>query len=55
MARYEEEYEEYWYDSDLDEESDDYCDQCGGHMKWCDSCGMYTRTCCEDYGDCMCC
>jgi hypothetical protein len=30
------------------------CDWCGGEKKWCSSCDMYTRTCCEEYGTCMC-
>jgi hypothetical protein len=30
------------------------CDSCEGFMVWCSSCEMYTKTCCEDYGTCMC-
>lgn len=30
------------------------CYECGGNMSWCSCCEMYTRTCCVDYGTCMC-
>jgi hypothetical protein len=30
------------------------CDECGGRMSWCTCCQMWSRTCCEDYGTCMC-
>ncbi len=30
------------------------CDECGGNMPWCSSCETYTRTCCVDWGTCMC-
>ena len=31
-----------------------YCDVCGGQMVWCSGCEVYSRTCCEQYGTCMC-
>ena len=30
------------------------CILCGGQMVWCSCCRMYSSTCCEDYGTCMC-
>lgn len=30
------------------------CDYCGGQMRWCSCCNMYTKTCCVEYGTCMC-
>lgn len=48
---YEDDYDDDRYFEELDE---DYCCDCGGIMEWCDCCAMYTKTCCEDYGTCMC-
>ena len=31
-----------------------YCTDCGGQMTWCETCQMYTKTCCQEYGSCMC-
>jgi hypothetical protein len=31
-----------------------YCYNCGGTMIWCESCQMWSQTCCEDCGSCMC-
>lgn len=33
---------------------DSNCDNCGGVMTWCEGCRMYSKTCCEDYGTCLC-
>ena len=30
------------------------CPKCGGRMIWCSSCEVWTQTCCEKYGTCMC-
>ena len=30
------------------------CPNCGGAMEWCELCQMWTQTCCEEYGSCMC-
>lgn len=30
------------------------CPDCGGQMEWCEGCQMYSKTCCEEYGTCMC-
>lgn len=30
------------------------CPYCGEYMTWCSSCEMWSSTCCEDYGTCMC-
>ena len=30
------------------------CPDCGGLMRWCSGCEMWTKTCCVDYGTCMC-
>jgi hypothetical protein len=30
------------------------CSWCGGEKRWCSCCDMWTRTCCEEYGTCMC-
>lgn len=30
------------------------CDRCGGQMPWCSTCQQYTRSCCIDFGTCMC-
>jgi hypothetical protein len=30
------------------------CDSCGGREQWCSCCQMWTKTCCVDYGTCMC-
>jgi len=30
------------------------CDSCGGQMQWCELCQMFSKTCCEEYGTCMC-
>lgn len=31
-----------------------YCDSCGGREQWCSCCKVWTKTCCVDYGTCMC-
>jgi hypothetical protein len=41
--------EEAWEYTDTED-----CYECGGQMIWCTICQMYTRTCCEEYGTCMC-
>jgi len=28
--------------------------ECGGEMIWCTCCHMYSQSCCEDYGTCLC-
>lgn len=30
------------------------CPDCGNLMQWCSGCGVWTKTCCVDYGTCMC-
>lgn len=30
------------------------CEYCGGQMTWCSLCQVYSRTCCVDWGTCMC-
>ena len=30
------------------------CSHCGGIMTWCSCCEMFSSTCCEDYGTCLC-
>jgi hypothetical protein len=30
------------------------CRDCGGQSPWCSLCNCYTRTCCVDWGTCMC-
>lgn len=30
------------------------CPDCGGNMYWCTSCEIWSKTCCEDYGSCLC-
>ena len=30
------------------------CSECGGYMTWCEGCRMWSRTCCEQYGTCLC-
>jgi hypothetical protein len=30
------------------------CEVCGGQMSWCEGCQMWSRTCCDEYGTCMC-
>jgi hypothetical protein len=35
-------------------EEEECCDECGGQRRWCESCEMWSRTCCEHYGTCMC-
>ncbi len=30
------------------------CIKCGGYMTWCSGCEMWSETCCEEYGTCMC-
>ena len=30
------------------------CSWCGGQKRWCDICEMWSRSCCEEYGTCMC-
>lgn len=30
------------------------CEDCGGLMTWCSCCLVYTKTCCVEYGTCMC-
>lgn len=30
------------------------CESCGGFMSWCSCCQQWSRTCCEEYGTCMC-
>ena len=30
------------------------CDSCGGQMVWCSFCKVFTKTCCVDYGTCLC-
>ena len=30
------------------------CQSCFGEKVWCSGCQMYTATCCEEYGTCMC-
>lgn len=30
------------------------CDSCGGEQSWCSCCETYTKTCCVDWGTCMC-
>lgn len=37
-----------------DESETDDCPSCGGTMTWCESCMMWTQTCCEEYGTCLC-
>jgi hypothetical protein len=34
--------------------SDGRCPECGGQMTWCSGCQVWSRTCCEKYGTCMC-
>lgn len=41
-------------DDAYDRNQEDYCTECGGHMTWCDLCNMWSRTCCDEYGTCMC-
>ena len=36
------------------EESEDKCEHCDGNMTWCETCKQWSRTCCKDYGSCMC-
>ena len=46
------------------DEDDDYryethgdpskCEYCGGTLTWCETCKVWSRTCCESYGSCMC-
>ncbi len=31
-----------------------YCPDCGGNMTWCTLCEVYTKTCCVEYGTCLC-
>ena len=31
-----------------------YCENCGGEKVWCEGCEMWSRTCCEEFGTCMC-
>jgi len=30
------------------------CPDCEGDMQWCSSCEVWSRNCCQEYGDCMC-
>jgi hypothetical protein len=30
------------------------CSECGGTETWCSSCECYSKTCCQDWGSCMC-
>ena len=41
-------------DDDERDESNSSCSNCGGTMTWCDLCRMWSKSCCEDYGTCMC-
>lgn len=42
-----------WLLHDLEVGYERCCD-CGGMMEWCSVCNMWTKTCCVDYGTCMC-
>lgn len=33
---------------------DNTCPRCGGQMTWCSVCKVWSKTCCIDYGTCMC-
>lgn len=33
---------------------DNTCPVCGGQMTWCSTCQVWSRTCCVEYGTCMC-
>jgi hypothetical protein len=35
-------------------ETERRCEDCGGWMTWCESCEMWSRSCCQEYGTCMC-
>lgn len=64
MAKIEDEYPKMPWDYPVDEsENDEFehgehdpsgCWNCDGNQTWCSFCGQWTRTCCEDYGDCPC-
>jgi hypothetical protein len=28
--------------------------ECGGNVTWCATCMVWSKTCCHDYGTCMC-
>lgn len=30
------------------------CPDCGGRMRWCESCQAWTKTCCNEFGTCLC-
>jgi hypothetical protein len=40
--------------TNVTEHKNSRCSWCGGEKRWCSSCDMWTRTCCEEYGTCMC-
>lgn len=41
-------------DKKMEDQDDSRCEDCGGEMLWCDCCNMWTKTCCIEYGTCMC-
>lgn len=30
------------------------CPSCGGSMRWCSICEMWSKSCCNDWGTCLC-
>lgn len=33
---------------------DNTCPDCGGQMHWCSCCQVWSKSCCHEYGTCMC-
>ena len=41
-------------EKEYEESADPRCEDCGGEKMWCEGCRMWTKTCCTDWGTCMC-